>query len=447
MNQKQKSKSRREFISDAAVIGMAGAIGTGHILSSCSSQREKYDAPVLLDVAPDGPSLKAGLIGCGGRGTGAAFNFLNAGPDLQITALGDVFQDRLDISRASLKEQRGVDIPDQNCFVGFDAYKYVMDTDVDIVILATPPHFRPLHLETAVQARKHAFVEKPCAVDAIGAKTVMASAKMADAAGLSIVSGLQIRHARDYNATLAMIRSGAIGSLITGNCLRLGGGGWRRIRPSGMSDMEWMLRDWQNWTWLSGDHIVEQFVHHIDTFNWFFGKYPTQAVALGGRHRRQTGDQYDYISIEYSFDDAAKYYGMHRQIPGCFNRSYNHMIYGTEGYTNSNNRIWDYDNNLIWEHEYPPDEDGQPSRSLQMGYTDQSHINLVTAIRTNTPVNEAEHNASSSLVAIMGRESAYTGQLITWDDMMNSNLRLGPTEYRWGTVDIKEEPPIPGTVS
>jgi myo-inositol 2-dehydrogenase / D-chiro-inositol 1-dehydrogenase len=439
-----KSKSRREFIEGAAALGVLGALGAGHILSSCKPKREAYTAPVFLDKAPDGRPLKAGLIGCGGRGTGAAVNFLNAGSDLQITAIGDVFQASIDRCRASLKEEKNVDIPDQNCFVGFDAYKRVLDTDVDVVILATPPHFRPAHFEAAVQARKHAFIEKPCAVDPVGARSVMASGKLAQAAGLTVISGLQMRHSRDFNATHAQVQNGAIGKLLAGNSLRLGGGFRLKIRQEGWSDMEWMLSDWQNWTWLSGDHIDEQMVHHIDVLNWFFGKTPSEAIGFGARHRRPTGDQYDTFSVDYAFDDVSKYYIMHRQIPGCYNRSGSHLIYGTTGYTNCQNKIWDYEDNLVWEYKYPLDEEGKPSSRVEIPMTDQSHINLVTAIRTNNPVNEAFHNATSSLTAVMGRESAYTGKMFTWDDMMKSDLRLGPTEYAMGPVNLKAEPPIPG---
>ncbi len=439
-----KSKSRREFLGDAAALGIIGAIGAGHLLSSCTSRREEYETPVLLDRAPDGPPLKAGLIGCGGRGTGAALNFVDAGPNLQITALGDVFQDRLDLCRSSLKEQRGIDIPDNKCFTGFDAYKHVIDSDVDVIICAAPPHFRPMHFERAIQARKHCFIEKPVAVDPVGARMVMASGRMAEAAGLSVVAGTQLRHARDYNTTFTKIKNGAIGKLIGGNSLRLQAGFRQPVRLDGWSDMEFMLRNWTTWTWLSGNHYVEQFVHHIDVLNWFFEKYPALAIGVGGRHALQTGDQYDFFSVEFAFDDGLKYYTIARRIPGCYNRSGNHLIYGTKGYTNCQNRIWDYDHNVIWEYENPPGEDGQPAERPPVTMTEQSHINLVTAIRTNNPVNESIRMASSSLVAIMGRESAYTGQMVTWDDMMESSLRLGPEEYRMGPVDIKAEPPVPG---
>jgi myo-inositol 2-dehydrogenase / D-chiro-inositol 1-dehydrogenase len=446
MHLKSKSQSRRQFLGDAAAIGVIGTLGASQLLSSCQSGSQKYVAIPLADSAPDGPLLKAGLIGCGGRGTGAAINFLNAGPNLQITALGDVFQDRIDRCRGTLKEQRNIEIPDSNCFVGFDAYKSVIDSDVDVVICATPPHFRPIHFEAAVQARKHAFIEKPCAVDPVGARSIMASGRMAESAGLTVVSGTQLRHSRDRVETFGMVKNGAIGDLISGNALRLGGKLWHSNRQEGWSDMETMLRDWVNWTWLSGDHIAEMFVHQIDVLNWFFEKFPTQAVGMGGRHRRPTGDQYDFISVDYQFDDGRKYNGMHRQIDGCYNTS-TIQLNGSKGYTNCENKIWDNSHNLIWEYQYLVDDSGQPTKRLPVIMEDQSHINLVTAIRTNNPVNEANAMASSTLVAIMGRESAYTGQLVTWDDMMNSGLRLGPTEYAMGAVDIKAEPPVPGTAA
>ena len=254
-----------------------------------------------------------------------------------------------------------------------------------------------------------------------------------------------MRHARDFNATHEKVTNGAIGKLVAGNSIRLGGGFRLKVRPEEWSDMEWMLKDWQNWTWLSGDHIAEQMVHHIDMLNWFFGKPPVEAIGFGGRHRRPTGDQYDFFSVDYAYDEVSKYFIMHRQIPGCYNRSGSHLIYGTSGYTNCQNKIWDYEDNLIWEYNYPLDEEGKPSGKIEIPMTDQSHINLVTAIRTNNPVNEAFHNATSSLTAVMGRESAYTGKLITWDEMMKSDLRLGPTEYTMGPVNLEPVPPVPGT--
>ncbi|MEX2657138.1 MAG: Gfo/Idh/MocA family oxidoreductase [Balneolales bacterium] len=445
MNKKSKNINRREFIGSSAVLGVMSTMGAGSFLSpSTPLQAQRYEPRVLRDIASDGPTVKAGLIGCGGRGTGAAYNFLNSGPNVEIIALGDLFQDRLDRCRTALKQGRDVDVPDQNCFTGFDAYKRVLDTDVDMIIQATPPHFRPQHFAAAVEAKKHAFLEKPIAVDPVGVRSVMATAEKADEEGLSVVVGTQYRNSPDRIETFTMLKNGAIGDLVSANAYRLSGKLWHRRQEAGESDMEAMIRDWVNWNWLSGDMIVEQFIHRIDLFKWFFEKDPTKVIAFGGRARRPTGDQYDFISMDYEFDDGRKYTGMQRQIDGCYNEV-REIIYGTKGYTNVENKIWDYDDNLIWEHEYPLDEQGRPMDEYsRTTIQNQSHIDLVTAIRTNTPVNQAHELAASTLVSIMGREASYTGDLITWDDMMKSDLRLGPTEYRLGDVDIEPVAPVPG---
>lgn len=444
MNKKADSKSRREFLGDAAALGIAGAIGAGYFLSSCSSGREKHEPPVSLDIAPDGPLLKAGLIGCGGRGTGAAINFLNAGPNLQITAVGDVFQHRIDSFRTTIKEKHGVEIPDQNCFTGFDAYKRVIDSDVDVIIHATPQHFRPMHFEAAIQARKHVFLEKPAAVDPVGVRSVMASGRMAESAGLSVVTGTIYRHQRDYLKTFSMIKNGAIGDLVSANAYRIGGPLWHVNRQEEWSDMEAMLRDWMSWYWICGGNLIDVAIHQFDIVNWFFEKYPVKALAFGGRHHPRAGDVYDFYSVDYTFDDGKNYQCMNRHMAGCDNKS-GQIIYGTKGYTNCQNKIFDYNDNLIWEYEYPTGEDGQPMSRLPISSFDQEMINLVTAIRTNIPVNQSYDLASSTMVGIMGRESAHSGRLVTWDEMMNSGTRLGPTEYKMGPSDIKPGPPVPGT--
>ena len=445
MKYEPKSRSRREFIGGAAALGLMGALGAGHLLSSCSRSGERYMAPVFPEVAPDGPILKAGLIGCGGRGTGAAINYLNAGPNLQITALGDVFQNRIDRCRGALKQRLDVDIPDQNCFVGFDSYQRVIDSDVDIILQASASHFRPMHFEAAVQARKHCFIEKPAGVDPVGIRSVMASGRMAESAGLSVLAGTQYRHQHDYVATFAQIKNGAIGELVSANCYYNRGGASSTRREAGWSDMEAMLRDRANWNWLTGDSVVNLLVHQLDILNWFFEKYPSRAIGFGGRHHRMSGDMYDFFSVDFIFDDQKSYHGTTREMDGCTN-NVSQIIYGTKGYTNCQNKIWDNDHNLIWEYEYPIGEDGQRRTSVAVSPYDQEMINFITAIRTNRPINEAQTLASSSLVGIMGRESAYTGRDVTWDDMMNSGLRYGPKEYVMGPVpEIRPVPPVPGT--
>ncbi len=443
MTEKSKSLSRRKFIGDAAAIGALGALGVGAVVSSCS-RKPTYVAPVFPDQAPDGPVLRAGVVGCGGRGTGAAINFLNSGPNLEIAALGDVFQHRLDRCRNELKERMGVEVPDENCFTGFDAYKKVIDANVDYIILCEPPNFRPASFEYAIQSRKHVFAEKPVGVDPVGVRSFMAAGRMAEAAGLYVAAGTQRRHQRDYVKTFEMVKNGAIGDLVSANCYWNQSKLWHVNREPGWTDMEAMLRDWVNWCWLSGDHIVEQHVHNIDVVNWFFEKRPVKAVGFGGRHRRPTGDQYDFFSVDFVFDDNRHMHSMCRQIDGCAN-NVSELIFGTKGYTNAQNRIWDYDGNLIWEYQYPMGDDGQPTNSVAVSPYDQTHINLITAIRTGNYLNEAQNIAESVMVAMMGRVSAYTGREVTWDDMMNSAMKLGPENMEMGTVDIPAVPPTPGT--
>ena len=444
MYSKLKSQSRRKFIEDASTLGILGAIGAGYVLSSCDSRKGEYKMPVILNSAPDGPVLKAGLIGCGNRGTGAAFNFIDAGPNLQITALADVFQDRIDNCRESLKEERNVEIPEQNCFVGFDAYKRLIESDVDIILEASVSHFRPSHFEAAVQARKHVFIEKPAGVDPVGTRSVMASGRMAESAGLTVVAGTQRRHSPDYIKTWTMVKNGAIGDLISANCY------WNTVGPPNIrrqenwSDMEAMIRNRGNWNWVTGDTIVNLLVHQIDVLNWFFEKHPVKATGFGGRHRRVAGDMYDFFSVDFSFDDGRRYQGMCRQIDGCSN-NVGQLIYGSKGYTNCQNMIWDYDGNVIWEYEYPIDADGQRMTRVEISPFNQEMINLVTAIRTNNPLNQAGDLASSTMTGIMGRESAYSGLDVSWEDMMSSGLRLGPENYSMGPVDIKPVSPVPGT--
>src|SRR5690554_4677074 len=251
MEDKPKLPNRRQFISDSVTLGLLCTVGAGLILNSCSDEKTaEYKAPSFPTVAPDGPVLKAGLIGCGGRGTGAAVNFLNAGPNLQITALADVFQDRIDRTREVLKKTHNVEVPDENCFVGFDAYKQLIDSGVDVVLEASATHFRPRHFEADVQARKHVFMEKPAGVDPVGVRSVIASGKMAEAAGLTVVVGTQRRHQDDYIQTYSQIKNGAIGELISANCYYNRGGVGFFTPQENWTEMESMIRNRANWIWL-----------------------------------------------------------------------------------------------------------------------------------------------------------------------------------------------------
>jgi predicted dehydrogenase len=400
--------------------------------------------PTFLDKAPDGQALKAGILGCGGRGTGATFNFLNAGNDLSIIAVADVFQDRIDNIRKKLKDEKGVEIDDANVFVGFDAYKRLMETDIDIVIMATPPYFRPEHFQAAVDARKHVFMEKPLAVDPVGTRMIMAASRQADAAGLTVVTGTQRRHARDYNEIHAYVKGGSIGKIVSANVYWNQSKLWHRDKKPGWTEMEFMLRDWVNWTWLSGDHIVEQHIHNIDVANWFAGKAPMEAVGMGSRLRRLTGDCYDNFSVDFIYEDSVHMHSMCRQINDCEN-NVSELIRGTHGYTNARNMIWNTDGTPVYEYGYPLNDAGEPDAKELISPYDQEHIDMVATIRNGGQYNEAEETAKSNLTAIMGRISAYTGKKVTWDEMMSSDLKLGPDKMEMGPVDMEYLIPVAGS--
>ncbi len=446
---KESDFTRRDF------IGAASVAGAGLLLASCGGKT--YPKVTFVDKAPNGPLLKAGLVGCGGRGTGAAQQFLKAGNSLQIVALADTFDDRLQTARKTLTNKDKQKIEDSRCYVGFDAYKKLIDSDVDVILLATPPHFRPLHFEAAVEAKKHIFMEKPVAVDPVGARSILASGEKAKAYNLCVVTGTQRRHQRQYVETQSRIAAGAIGKIVAARASWMQGQLWYKPRQEGWSDMEAMLRDWVNYSWLSGDHIVEQHVHNIDVINWFVGAYPVKAIGLGSRERRATGDQYDFFATDFIYPggkdkDGKDRDGFHmtslcRQIDGCKN-DIAEYIWGTEGSTNCKDTIFDKDGGIVWQ--YVEDSKEEPGKKLDPGYSlvnpyEQEHVDFVSAIRTNKPINEAEATAKSTLAGVMGRISAYTGKEVTLEQAMSSDLRLGPKEYAMGPVDFKPEVPVPGT--
>ncbi len=433
-----KDFNRREF------IGMGSAALAAGLLVGCNTKKRTMDLAPFLDQAPDGKPLKAGLIGCGGRGSGAARDFLSAGPNLSIVALGDVFQDRIDGCNQGLKSNKNVEVPPEKCFVGFDAFEKVIDSGVDVIILATPPHFRPEHFEAAIQAKKNVFMEKPVAVDPVGARSIMTTSKKAESLGLTVGTGTQRRHKRNYVSTFKEVYEGAIGQPVSACCYWNQSQLWYRTQKSGWSEMEYMIRDWVNWTWLSGDHIVEQHVHNIDVANWFLESHPVKAVGMGARHRRVTGDQYDFFDIDFMYENDIHVHSTCRQINGCAN-NVSEYVRGSEGYTNAEDTIYNPDGTIKWKYEYPLDEEGKPTTSVKVSPYVQEHIDLVTAIRTNKPYVEAEQTAISTMAAIMGRISAYTGKAVTWDEMMNSKFRVGPTEYTMGPVNIDKAVAVPGS--
>lgn len=452
---KENSISRRSFLKSSAMAGALGAIGTGSaasVLTSCDGGSKAnalkplkepgtYYVPELPDLATDGQELKAGVIGCGGRGSGAAFNFLNAANGVTIVALGDTFQERVDELADKLKKDKNIDIPTDKRFVGLDAYKQVIDSGVDVVIIATPPVFRPVHFQYATEKGKHSFLEKPICVDPVGYRTIMATAKQADAKNLRVITGTQRHHQRPYVESYKKVMEGMIGEITGGTVYWNQNMLWFRERQKDWNDCEYMIKDWVNWKWLSGDHIVEQHVHNIDVFTWFSGLKPVKAVGFGSRHRRVTGDQYDNFSIDFTMENGIHMHSMCRQIDGCVN-NVSEFIQGTKGsWDSSTMEIKDLAGNVIWKYDY----EAEKANFKQTDPYTLEHVNWINSIRGNKPLQQASETAVSNMAAIMGRESAYTGAETTWDAMTASPLDYTPKDLNLGKMDMSTfTVPVPG---
>ncbi len=441
---------RRSFLGVSS-LGVAGIIGGGALLASCSGSKNKlvplkqpgeYYIPELPDKAIEGKELKAGVIGCGGRGSGAIMNLLDAADGIVVTALGDTFADRLESLKGKLAKERNQVVADDKCFVGFDAYKQVIDSGVDLVVVATPPVFRPVHFQYATEKGVHSFLEKPIAVDAKGYRQIMATAKQAKAKGLSVVTGTQRHHQRPYVESFQKIQEGLIGEITGGNVYWNQSMLWYRERQAGWSDMEWMIRDWVNWKWLSGDHIVEQHVHNIDVFNWMIGKHPVKATAFGSRQRRITGDQYDNFSVDFEYENGVHLHSMCRQIDGCSN-NVSEFVQGTKGSWNSQDfAIRDLQGNIIWQF----DDEAAKAQFQQHNPYVLELVDWVNHIRKGEAHDEAEECGISSLCGVMGREAAYTGKTVTWDEMSASDLDYMPAKLEIGPMDMSGYTvPVPGS--
>ncbi|MDR1813448.1 MAG: Gfo/Idh/MocA family oxidoreductase [Tannerella sp.] len=434
---KENLIDRRAFLKSSAMVGALGAsgIGSASLLTSCAGGADKdaaaknvplkqpgtYYIPELPDLAADGKEIKAGVIGCGGRGTGATWNFLNAANGLKVTAIGDTFQDKVDSFAKDLKEKKGFEVQK---FVGLDAYKKVIDSDVDVIITATPPNFRPIIFQYAVEKGKHCFLEKPICVDPVGYRTIVATAKQAVSKGLAVVTGTQRHHNRDYVASFQQIMDGAIGEITGGAVYWCGGMLWYKDRQPEWSDCEWMIRDWVNWTWLSGDHIVEQHVHNLDVWTWFTGGLkPVSALGFGSRQRRVTGDQFDNFSIDFEMENGIHLHSMCRQVHET-DGGVHEFIQGTKGsWTSAGaHTIKDLKGNVVWKFDY---EKSKADFKQHDPYT-LEHVNWINHIRAGKVIDQASETALSNMYAIMGRESAYSGKRVTWEQMTASTQNLYP---------------------
>ena len=395
-------------------------------------------------------TIKVGLIGCGGRGTGALLDAIGAASrsvypakgyhtedvaegakvektNIEVIALADLFDDRLERCRRNLSKL-GVDIPSKYTFLGFDAYqKLLAIPEINYVILATPPHFRPTQLMAAVEAGKNVFLEKPAAVDVPGVKMVLAAGELAQEKQLGIAAGTQRRHTPSYRETIKQIHDGAIGDLVYAKCYWNGGQIWVVNRQPGWSDMEWQLRNWNYFTWLSGDHIVEQHVHNLDVMNWVLGMHPVKAVSgLGGRQVR-TGEQhghiFDHFAVEYEYPNGITMFSQARQINGCKN-TVGEQVIGSRGTSNCKDS---------W---YRKDGESFRYRKRHPSGYKLEHENLIASIRSGKPINEAKAIAEATLTAIIGREAVYSGQAVTWDQALQSERHLGPERYEFGPYPI-----------
>jgi predicted dehydrogenase len=420
--------SRRDFIKTSAALGaMSLGVSTNKIFAAGSDK------------------VRIGLIGCGGRGTHDATKCLNSSENVELVAMGDLFKDRLDrclrtLTRPPSKDSQEttslrdkVKVTEETCFVGWDAYKKVLACDdVDMVILTQPPHFRPPHLRAAIEAGKHVFMEKPVAVDPVGVRSVIESSELADKKGLTIVAGTQMRRISHLVEGMKGIHDGAIGELVGGQCVRLGGGmlTWgQKERQQNWSDMEWHLRRWLFLTWLSGDFIVEMHVHNLDVMNWALGAHPVQCVAMGGRQVRtgpEYGNCYDHFAVEYEYPNGVRVEYMGSQIDGVTNRNDQRFV-GTKGraYT-------DFGRVVV---------EGSGKAEYAWDNIDpciKQHADQIAAIREGKRLNEGRRIAESTLTSIMGRMSAYTGRALKWDWAMNaSKLDLSPAKYEFGNLETR----------
>ena len=428
----ESSVSRRQFLqsTSTAVIG-------GSVLGSLATPHGVF--------ADHHDELKIALVGCGGRGSGAAnqaLNTYNQGP-VKLVAMADAFRDRLDSSFNNLLKGHGdrVSVPEERKFDGFDAYKKAIAL-ADVVILATPPGFRPLHFEEAVKQGKHVFMEKPVATDSPGVRQVLAAAKTAKEKNLKVGVGLQRHHQAGYVETIKRLQDGAIGDIIAARAYWNGGGVWTRKRADlekqygrKLTEMEYQMRNWYYFNWICGDHIVEQHIHNLDVVNWLKNSYPVKANGMGGAEVRigpDTGEIFDHHCVEFEYADGSKMFSQCRHQRGCWNSVSEHA-HGSKGAAQINRYTIHSNNAPPWRF------DGQGKNPYQ-----QEHDNLFHAIRHNEPFNEAEYGAKSTMTAILGRMATYSGKSVEWDKALASQTSILPEVFDWD-APMKSMPRPDGT--
>jgi predicted dehydrogenase len=405
----ESNVSRRDVIKTTAALSAAAVM---------ASMGTNFAHAAGSDV------FKVGLIGCGGRGTGAARDTIKASPRTKIVAMGDLFKDRLDTSREQLKEHgEQFAVKDDACFVGFDAYKKVIDGDVDYVLMCTPPGFRPMQTAYAVEKGRHIFVEKPIAVDSTGVRQFLESIEKAKSKNLGVLAGTVFRHHQPHLDAIKQIHEGHFGDLLAGYSYYNTQSLWHHPRKPEWSDAEWQIRNWLYFTWLSGDHIVEQNIHRIDIQNWVMKATPLSAYAMGGRQQRTDpmfGNIYDHFAVEYVYPNDVKVINVCRQQDNTDPRVTEYYV-GTKGVAEPSRG--------------PKLEKRVRLAPLAEGYI-QEHRDLITSLENGKPLNEGQLVADCTLAAIMGRMSAYSGKLVTWEQALNSKEDLFPKEVAFGPMKV-----------
>jgi predicted dehydrogenase len=406
MGQKQPT-TRRHFLKTSSAV-VAGSALAGTLAAPRAVHADGSD------------EIKIALIGCGGRGNGATRNNLDACENTKVVAVADAFASKAASTAENLRQKYGdrVDLPDERVFSGFDAYKRAIACDVDMVILATPPGFRPLHYRAAVEADKHVFMEKPCCVDAPGYRSLVETNQTVDRKNLKVVVGLQRRHDAGYRNGIDEIRNGKYGDLFFLRAYWNGGGVWVRGRSEGETEMQYQMKNWYYFVWLCGDHICEQHVHNLDVVNWVMGEHPVEANGMGGREVRKGldhGQIFDHHFVEFTYSDGTKMYSQCRHIRGCW-KTVSEAAHGTQG------------------------AGGIRGRGRRRNPYEQEHVDLVNAIRNGEPLNAGHYGATSSFTAVLGRMATYSGKVVRWDDA----VAKGPMEFPLDKqpTSWKEDPPV-----
>jgi predicted dehydrogenase len=422
------SSSRRTFLTQSTAALVGSSLATGLTIAQ-SAHAQGSDL------------IRLGLVGCGGRGTGAAKQALAADRYTRLVAVSDAFPDRLEAGLQSLERDsevgRRVLVDRDHQFAGFDGYKRVIDSDVDVVLLATPPHFRPMHLRAAIEAGKHVFAEKPVAVDAPGVRSVLETTELAKQKNLAIVSGLNSRYSPSMQEMMRRIHEGAIGEIVTLQAVRYGEGVWVRQRRPGMTEMEYQMLNWYYFTWLSGDLNVEMFVHQYDQLAWAMqDQTPVRCHGTGGRIARtgpEYGHIYDHFSNVFEYAGGARAFATTRHQPRCSNET-SVVIMGTKGTATLSRGGGDIRGETNW----------MPERTREKDSHQLEHDAFFAALREGRIINNGRYMAHSTMLAIMARMTAYTGQTLTWEQAMNSQQKLDPTSYSWDGQPPPAEVAIPG---